>query len=120
MKHMARSLIALAGILMAQATLAAPVTVIATIKITQGEEESFKAAAATMVNITRTEGGNLSYKLVQSATDSTEFATVELWRSQADIDQHMKAAHMQTFFQIVSPLFIHGYPVLKSYENRVK
>lgn len=98
----------------------APITVIATVKVNPGLEKEFKYAAVEMVEQTRKEGGNISYRLVQSTTNPTEFATIELWKSQADIDEHMKSAHLQKFFGAVGSLFAPGYPVVKTYESSVK
>ncbi len=94
-----------------------PVLLIATVKVKPGAEEAFKNAAVKILAPTRAEEGSLSYSFNQSPQDPTEFATVEIWRSQADIDKHMKLSHIQTFFSEVGSLFAPGYPILKEYQQ---
>jgi quinol monooxygenase YgiN len=94
-----------------------PLIVIATVKVAAGQEAAFKAAAVGILKSTRAETGNISYTFNQGVQDPTEFSTFEVWRSQADIDVHMKTVPMKTFFQTVGPLFAPGYPVLKTYQS---
>ena len=105
---------------LARAELINPIAVIATVKVKDQMQDTFKAAASEMVDQTRKEKGSISYKLVQSKTDPTEFATIELWGSQADINLHLASAHVQKFFKIVGGLFAEGYPVIKTYEESIK
>jgi quinol monooxygenase YgiN len=94
-----------------------PILVIATVKVRAGTEAAFKEAAELILAPTHAEAGSLSYGFYQSPTEPSEFTTVEVWRSQADIDQHMKLPFMQSFFKTVGGLFAPGYPVLKSYQQ---
>jgi quinol monooxygenase YgiN len=93
-----------------------PLVMIATVKVQPGFEVAFKAAAVQILAPTRAEEGNISYEFHQSPNDPTEFATVEVWRSQADIDKHMGLPHMQNFFGQVGGMFAPGFPVLKTYQ----
>jgi quinol monooxygenase YgiN len=93
------------------------IVVIGTIKVKLGDQNKFKAAGLDMVRASRQEAGNLSYQLVQGAKDPTEFATIEVWRSQSDIDKHMTSDHVKKFFSIVGSLFTPGYPRLNSYKK---
>ena len=94
-----------------------PLVMIATVKVKAGFEEQFKAAAQEILAPTRAEAGNIQYDFHQSPADPTEFATFEIWRSQADIDSHMSSAHMQRFFSQVGNMFEAGYPILKTYQK---
>lgn len=97
-----------------------PITVIATVKTQPGTQAAFQAAAEPMVDLSRQDDGNLGYRLVRSQADPTEFATIETWRSQADIDRHMASPHMQQFFKQVGNLFAPGFPTIKTYELELK
>jgi quinol monooxygenase YgiN len=94
-----------------------PIVVIAIVKVKPGTEQSFKASAAKIIAPTRKESGNIDYNFQQSTSDPTEFATVEHWKSQADIDAHMKTAPMLNFFQEVGSDFEAGYPVITEYNS---
>jgi quinol monooxygenase YgiN len=92
-----------------------PLVVIALVKVKAGTEQSFKAAAIKIIAPTRQEPGNIDYNFQQSTTDPTEISTVEHWKSQADVDAHMKMPHMLTFFQEVGSDFEQGFPDIKTY-----
>jgi quinol monooxygenase YgiN len=94
-----------------------PLILIATVKVLAGTEKAFKAAAVQILEATRAEEGSISYIFNQSVQDPTEFSTVEVWRSQADIDAHMIAPHVQKFFSTVGAMFVSGYPILKTYQS---
>ena len=72
-----------------------PLTVVATITSKPGSEEIVRGALAELVTGTRGEPGCLSYDLYQSAVDSTVFITIESWRQQSDLDEHLQTPHLQ-------------------------
>ena len=82
-----------------------PITVIATVKVKADSVDAFKKAALKMLALTRQEAGVISYDFNQGTNNPVEFSTIELWKSQADIDAHMSAPHMQEFFKEVGDLF---------------
>jgi quinol monooxygenase YgiN len=92
-----------------------PLVVIALVKVKPGTEQSFKASATKVIAPTRLEAGNIDYNFQQSTTDPTEFATIEHWKSQADLDAHMKTPTMLTFFQEVGSDFEPGFPDIRTY-----
>jgi len=69
--------------------------VVAVIVAKPGSEATVGAALAALVEPTRAEEGCLSYELYESEADPTTFITVELWRSQADLDQHTTSPHLR-------------------------
>lgn len=109
-----------AATLSSVSALADPITVIAQVKVRPDAVEAFKAAAEEFVVPTRQEADNISYTFVQSSTDPTEFATIELWKTQAGIDAHMSSAHISVFFSKAGPLLEPGYPVIKQYSEFAK
>ena len=117
-KAFVSSMIALLLLLAASAKASVePILVIATVKVKAGTEIAFKEAAQDILAPTHVEAGSISYGFYQSPVDPTEFTTVEVWRSQVDINQHMKQPFMQAFFQRVGNFFAPGYPILKSYQQ---
>ena len=94
-----------------------PLTLIATVKVKPGFEKKFKEVAVQILKPTRAEQGNLSYAFHQSPIDPTEFATVEIWKTQLDIDEHMALPHMKNFFQQVGGMFAPAFPVIKTYQK---
>lgn len=68
--------------------------VVAVITAKPGREDAVRQALTDLVDPTRAEGGCLSYELFESEADSTTFITIELWRSQEDLDAHTKSPHL--------------------------
>lgn len=57
-------------------------------------EEAVRAALNSLVTPSLEEPGCISYALFESSEPST-FVTIEKWRSQEAIDEHMRSPHMQ-------------------------
>lgn len=74
--------------------------VVAVIQAKPGSEAVVQRALQDLVEPTRAEDGCISYELKVAATDPTTFVTVEKWRSQDDLDQHMQSAHIAKTFQV--------------------
>lgn len=53
---------------------------------------------------TRQEAGCVNYDLHQSVNDPTVFLFHENWRSQEDLDRHLKSAHVTQALGQVAPL----------------
>jgi quinol monooxygenase YgiN len=75
--------------------------VIALLPAKPGSEAVVKGALTALVAATRQEEGCVSYDLYESAAAPGTFVTVELWRSQADLDAHMQTPHIATALQTV-------------------
>jgi quinol monooxygenase YgiN len=54
---------------------------------------------------TLAEEGCLSYRLFTSAVDPATFVTIEKWRSQSDLDQHMQTPHIQQALAVAGEHF---------------
>lgn len=74
--------------------------VIAVIEAKPGSEDAVKAALLDLVTATRAEEGCISYDLKVAADKPTTFITVEKWRSQADLEEHMKSTHIAKAFEV--------------------
>jgi quinol monooxygenase YgiN len=73
----------------------ADLQVVAVITAKSGSEQLVGDALNALVEPTRAEPGCLSYHLFESAADPTAFITVEMWRSQDDLDAHLQTPHVQ-------------------------
>lgn len=68
--------------------------VVAVITAKSGREDTVRRALTALVAPTRAEEGCLNYELFESQADPTVFITIELWRSQEDLDAHTKSPHL--------------------------
>ena len=68
--------------------------VVAILTAKSGSEGVVGDALSKLVGPTREEEGCLAYDLSVSAVDPTAFVTVERWRSQDDLNAHMKTPHV--------------------------
>jgi len=71
--------------------------VIAKAKTNAGKEQDLLQVTKDLIAETRKEAGCVSYNLYQSTGDSTEFAFLEEWESQAALDAHNASAHFARF-----------------------
>lgn len=69
--------------------------VVAVLVAKPGSEALMYDALAGLVEPTLAEDGCISYQLFTSAVDPNTFITIEKWRSQDDVDQHMQTPHIQ-------------------------
>ena len=74
--------------------------VVATIPAKPGSEELIREALAKLVTATRAEDGCVSYDLFESAAAPGTFVTIESWRSQEDLDAHLKSPHIGEAFAV--------------------
>ena len=73
----------------------ADLPVVAVITAKAGSEQQVQEALTALVEPTRSEAGCISYELLVSAADPATFITMEIWRSQADLDAHLQTEHVQ-------------------------
>jgi len=71
-----------------------PVVVYGRFKAKPGKEDELRQALGDLMAPTRREAGCISYQMHQHAQDSRQFMSYEIWRSQADIDQHMQTPYV--------------------------
>jgi len=71
-----------------------PVVVYGRFKAKPGKADELRQALVELMTPTRQEAGCISYQMHQNAADAGEFMSYELWRSQADIDQHMQTPYV--------------------------
>ena len=79
--------------------------VVAVLTAKPGSEAELQQALTELVAPTRAEEGCLSYELYQSNVDPTTFITIEKWRSQGDLDAHVKTPHIAHALQTHADAF---------------
>ena len=70
---------------------------IAKIRLKPDGFEAFRAFVAELAGPTRAEEGCLFYEFYQSDEDPTVCYFVEEWRSQEDLERHLKTPHVARF-----------------------
>lgn len=71
------------------------VTVIGTLRARPERRDDLQSILAAMVSPTRAEPGCINYDFHVDAADPCVFVFYENWRSDADLEAHMKMPHLQ-------------------------
>ena len=79
--------------------------VMASIVVKPQHADDAKAQLVELAGKTRGESGYVSYELFQRADKPHVFRTVEEWRTQADVDAHMKTPHVAAAIAAAGPMF---------------
>jgi quinol monooxygenase YgiN len=74
------------------------VTAVAIAKAKPGQEDELGRRMAALIAPTLAEPGCINYDLHRSNSDPGTWMFYENWRTQADLDAHMKTAHFTGFF----------------------
>lgn len=72
----------------------ADLNVVAVISAKTGSEDAIRAALTTLTEASKGEEGCRGYELFESAAAPGTFVTVEKWRSQEDLDAHLRTPHV--------------------------
>lgn len=70
-------------------------TVVATMRAKPGREQEVRELLESLIAPTRAEDDNVTYALHQGAQDQAVFVFYENWTSQAALDAHLGAPHLQ-------------------------
>lgn len=70
------------------------IVVVGSLKARAGKEDATREALAGLVAPTHAEDGCILYALHQGVADTTRFAFVERWESQAKLDAHLGSDHI--------------------------
>lgn len=71
--------------------------IIAVIVVKPAYQEELEKAFHTVVDETRKESGNISYELHQDIKNPLKYTILEVWKSQAAIDEHNESVHFKAF-----------------------
>ncbi len=77
---------------------------IASFKVTPGNETKAIEALQVCAPLSRAEAGCLLYVPHQDLTDPTQFYFIEHWRSQTALDEHMQTAHFKAMVATLEPV----------------
>jgi len=92
-------------------------TVIAKLKVNAGSEAAFQQAADKMIaHVKANEPNTLTYTLLRSTTDPTEFVFYEVYTDQAALAAHSASEAMMQFFGAVGGL-LEGRPEIGMYDT---
>jgi quinol monooxygenase YgiN len=93
------------------------ITVIATLKVKAGQEETLVAGMKKMIEHVRAhEPGTKTYLLHRSAADSTKFLVYEVYADQAAFAAHGASEPMKEFFKLAGGI-MDGRPDIAMYEE---
>jgi quinol monooxygenase YgiN len=79
--------------------------VMASIVVKPEHADAAKTQLVELAGKTRGEPGCVAYELFQRPDKPHVFRTVEEWRTQADVDAHMKTPHVATAIAVAGPMF---------------
>jgi quinol monooxygenase YgiN len=98
------------------------VHIIAHIKAISGQEQAARNLLLELVEPTRLEPGSISYHLLESNLDPTEFVFVEEWETIEAVNAHMQSDHIEAAFRkafqpgaelLAAPPHIHQFELLR-------
>ena len=93
------------------------ITVIATLKVKAGQEETLVAGMKKMIEHVRAhEPGTKTYLLHRSAADPTKFLVYEVYADQAAFAAHGASEPMKEFFKLAGGI-MDGRPDIAMYEE---
>ncbi|WP_029904371.1 putative quinol monooxygenase [Prevotella sp. 10(H)] len=71
--------------------------IVAVIVVKAEYQKELEKVFHTVVDETRKEAGNVSYDLHQDCQNPLKYTILEVWKSQAAIDEHNESAHFKAF-----------------------
>lgn len=71
--------------------------IVAIIVVKAAYQTELEKVFHTVVDETRKEPGNVSYDLHQDTSNPLKYTILEVWKSQAAIDEHNASAHFKAF-----------------------
>jgi quinol monooxygenase YgiN len=81
-----------------------PLTVVARLRARPGQETELRHQLQRLVTPTRAEPGCVTYELNESQNEPGHFLFYEVWKSDADLDQHFQTAHMKAIGKVLPQL----------------
>lgn len=91
------------------------ISTVAIITAKSGGAELVEQALRALAEATHGEAGCIRYTLNRGLQDRNVFVTIEKWRSQDDLDAHLKSAHIAAMFAAAGE-HLAGAPVIVSAE----
>jgi quinol monooxygenase YgiN len=79
-------------------------TVVARLRARPGQETELRHQLQRLVNPTRDESGCVTYELSESKNEPGHFLFYEVWKSDADLDEHFQTSHMKAIGKVLPKL----------------
>jgi quinol monooxygenase YgiN len=89
------------------------IVIAGTLSLDPAKREPAIAAARALMEATRKEPGCVAYVFSEELDEAGTFRIFEEWKSQQDLDAHIKAPHMKAFQQVVPTLGVRGMKLQK-------
>ena len=77
----------------------AAITAVGIVRAKSGQEDELGRRMAALIEPTRKERGCIGYDLFRSSENPAVWMFLETWRSQSDLDAHVRSAHLQAFLR---------------------
>jgi quinol monooxygenase YgiN len=81
-----------------------PLTVVARLRARPGQETELRHQLQRLVTPTRAEPGCVTYELSESKKEPGHFLFYEVWKSDADLDEHFQTPHMKAIGKLLPDL----------------
>lgn len=86
----------------------------AEMKVNPGLEAEFLVSIQELIESSRTEAGNVSYKLMKDVEQDNTYLMVEQWKDQEAVAAHNTSSHFQAFVAtapkyLTAPLHVQAY-----------
>ncbi len=88
--------------------------VVAHIRARKDKQDELRKVLTELVSPTRKEGGCIRYQLFRNNVDPQDFTFIEDWKSEADLEEHLKKSYLQAAFASF-PQLVEGTPVVNRY-----
>jgi quinol monooxygenase YgiN len=79
-------------------------TVVARLRAKPGQETELRHQLQRLVIPTRAEVGCVTYELSESRSESGHFLFYEVWKSEADLEEHFQTSHMMAVGKVLPEL----------------
>jgi quinol monooxygenase YgiN len=79
-------------------------TVVARLRAKPGQETELRHQLQRLVTPTRAEAGCITYELSESKSEPGHFLFYEVWKSDADLEEHFQTSHMQAIGKLLPEL----------------
>jgi quinol monooxygenase YgiN len=79
-------------------------TVVAHLRAKPGQETELRHQLQRLVTPTLAEAGCITYELNESKNEPGHFLFYEVWKSDADLDEHFQTAHMKAIGKVLPQL----------------
>jgi quinol monooxygenase YgiN len=79
-------------------------TVVARLRAKPGQETELRYQLQRLVIPTRAEAGCITYELNESRSEPGHFLFYEVWKSDADLEEHFQTSHMKALGKLLPEL----------------